>query len=162
MLVLTRKASEEILIGDDIKITLVRVRGNSVRVGIEAPREIRVVRAEIDQATPKSRPSKKHDQAESAPAQAKLVQDQQVFEGDISRVDRPGMELDDREAVFAHPQKKRPVRKPRKHRAADRFEMQEPSTTSVNRQLLVGRTSGDRRIIRLQGDLSSSSFVSAT
>ncbi|MGI9471049.1 MAG: carbon storage regulator [Rubripirellula sp.] len=48
MLVLTRKADEQILIGDDIKITLVRVRGNSVRVGIEAPREIRVVRGELE------------------------------------------------------------------------------------------------------------------
>lgn len=47
MLVLTRKASEQILIGDDIKITLVRVRGNSVRLGIEAPREVRVVRGEL-------------------------------------------------------------------------------------------------------------------
>ena len=47
MLVLTRKANEQILIGDDIKITLVRVRGNSVRVGIEAPREVRVVRGEL-------------------------------------------------------------------------------------------------------------------
>ena len=48
MLVLTRKADEQILIGDDIKITLVRVRGNSVRVGIEAPRDIRVVRGELE------------------------------------------------------------------------------------------------------------------
>lgn len=47
MLVLTRKANEQILIGDDIKITLVRVRGNSVRVGIEAPRDVRVVRGEL-------------------------------------------------------------------------------------------------------------------
>ncbi len=47
MLVLTRKANEQILIGDDIKITLVRVRGNSVRIGIEAPREVRVVRGEL-------------------------------------------------------------------------------------------------------------------
>ena len=47
MLVLTRKANEQILIGDDIKITLVRVRGDSVRVGIEAPREVRVVRGEL-------------------------------------------------------------------------------------------------------------------
>jgi carbon storage regulator CsrA len=47
MLVLTRKANEEILIGDDIKITLVRIRGNSVRIGIEAPREVRVVRGEL-------------------------------------------------------------------------------------------------------------------
>ena len=47
MLVLTRKANEQILIGDDITITLVRVRGNCVRLGIEAPREVRVVRGEL-------------------------------------------------------------------------------------------------------------------
>ena len=48
MLVLTRKTDEQILIGDDIKITLIRVRGNSVRIGIDAPREVRVVRAELE------------------------------------------------------------------------------------------------------------------
>jgi carbon storage regulator CsrA len=48
MLVLTRKTDEEILIGDNIKITLVRVRGNSVRLGIEAPRDVRIVRGELD------------------------------------------------------------------------------------------------------------------
>ena len=48
MLVLTRKADEQILIGDDIKITLIRVRGNSVRIGIDAPREVRVVRGELE------------------------------------------------------------------------------------------------------------------
>ncbi|MDE0866389.1 MAG: carbon storage regulator [Rubripirellula sp.] len=47
MLVLTRKSDEQIVIGDDIKITLVRVRGNSVRIGIEAPREVRVLRGEL-------------------------------------------------------------------------------------------------------------------
>ena len=48
MLVLTRKANEEILIGDNIRITLVRIKGNSVRIGIEAPREVRVVRGELE------------------------------------------------------------------------------------------------------------------
>ncbi|MFK8114349.1 MAG: carbon storage regulator [Rubripirellula sp.] len=47
MLVLTRKTDEEILIGNDIKITLVRVKGNTVRIGIEAPRDIRVLRGEL-------------------------------------------------------------------------------------------------------------------
>ena len=54
MLVLTRKADEQILIGDDIKITLVRVRGNSVRLGIDAPRDVRIVRAELDSLEAKS------------------------------------------------------------------------------------------------------------
>lgn len=48
MLVLTRKNNEEIFIGDNIKIKLIRVRGNSVRIGIDAPREVRVVRGELE------------------------------------------------------------------------------------------------------------------
>ena len=48
MLVLTRKIDEQIVIGDDIKITLIRVRGNTVRLGIEAPRDVRIVRSEIE------------------------------------------------------------------------------------------------------------------
>ncbi len=47
MLVLTRKTEEQIRIGNDITISIVRVKGNTVRVGIEAPREIRVVRGEL-------------------------------------------------------------------------------------------------------------------
>ncbi len=47
MLVLTRKIGEQILIGDDIKVTLLRVRGNTVRIGIEAPPEVRIIRGEL-------------------------------------------------------------------------------------------------------------------
>ncbi len=47
MLVLTRKLQEQIVIGDNIKVTILRVKGNTVRLGIEAPRQVRVVRAEL-------------------------------------------------------------------------------------------------------------------
>jgi len=47
MLVLTRKIEEKIRIGDDITISILRVKGNTVRVGIDAPRDIRVVRGEL-------------------------------------------------------------------------------------------------------------------
>ena len=47
MLVLTRKLNESIQIGEDIRITVVRVRGNTVRIGIEAPQQVRVVRGEL-------------------------------------------------------------------------------------------------------------------
>ena len=47
MLVLTRKANEQIQIGDNVVITILQVKGQSVRVGIEAPREIRVLRSEL-------------------------------------------------------------------------------------------------------------------
>jgi carbon storage regulator CsrA len=48
MLVLTRKQDQEILIGDQIKITVLKARGNTVRLGIEAPRDIKVVRGELE------------------------------------------------------------------------------------------------------------------
>ena len=47
MLVLSRKLKQEILIGENIKITVLKVKGYSVRLGIEAPREVHVVRGEI-------------------------------------------------------------------------------------------------------------------
>jgi len=47
MLVLSRKAGERILIGDDVAITIVRVGPNSVRVGIEAPLDKNIAREEI-------------------------------------------------------------------------------------------------------------------
>lgn len=47
MLVLTRKTDESIIIGDNIKITVVDIRGDQVKIGIEAPREISVHREEI-------------------------------------------------------------------------------------------------------------------
>ena len=47
MLVLTRKLMEKLFIGDDICVTVVRLEGEQVRLGIEAPREIAVVRAEL-------------------------------------------------------------------------------------------------------------------
>lgn len=47
MLVLTRKLGEGIIIGDDIKITIVEMKGGNVRIGIDAPREKKVHRQEI-------------------------------------------------------------------------------------------------------------------
>ena len=47
MLVLSRKTSERILIGDDIAITIVRIGPNSVRIGIDAPKSMNIVRAEL-------------------------------------------------------------------------------------------------------------------
>ena len=47
MLVLTRKLLEKLYIGDNICVTVVRLEGGQVRLGIEAPREVAVVRAEL-------------------------------------------------------------------------------------------------------------------
>ena len=47
MLVLSRKVGEKILIGDEIAVTVVRVAQGIVRIGIEAPKEMPIVREEI-------------------------------------------------------------------------------------------------------------------
>lgn len=47
MLVLTRKASQRIVVGDNITITIVRVDGNRVRLGIDAPPNVSIQRSEL-------------------------------------------------------------------------------------------------------------------
>ena len=47
MLVLSRKPGERILIGDDIAVTVVRIGPNTVRLGIDAPRSMNIVRDEL-------------------------------------------------------------------------------------------------------------------
>jgi carbon storage regulator len=49
MLVLSRKLGETLVIGDNITVKVINVQGNAVRLGIEAPREVSVHRAEIHQ-----------------------------------------------------------------------------------------------------------------
>lgn len=47
MLVLTRKVDESIMIGDDIRITVVAVKGDHVRVGVDAPKNVPIHRREV-------------------------------------------------------------------------------------------------------------------
>ena len=51
MLILTRSKDQVITIGDNIRITIVEVRGDKVRVGIDAPRDVQVMRAEVLEKT---------------------------------------------------------------------------------------------------------------
>lgn len=49
MLILTRRVGETLIIGDDIAITVLGVKGNQVRLGIKAPRDVTVHREEVYQ-----------------------------------------------------------------------------------------------------------------
>lgn len=48
MLVLSRKVDESVQIGDEITVTVLKVKGNTVRIGIDAPKSVRVVRGELE------------------------------------------------------------------------------------------------------------------
>jgi carbon storage regulator len=47
MLILSRKINEKVVIGDDITISIIEVRGDQVRIGIDAPKKVKVFRQEV-------------------------------------------------------------------------------------------------------------------
>lgn len=48
MLVLSRKGNQQIMIGDDVIVSILQVAGNRVRIGIDAPESVRIVRGELE------------------------------------------------------------------------------------------------------------------
>lgn len=74
MLILTRRVGEAVMIGNEVTVTILGVKGNQVRVGVNAPRDVAVHREEIferikreDQAGDTDRPSKASDGQGSLP-----------------------------------------------------------------------------------------------
>ncbi len=51
MLILSRRESERVHLGDEIVLTIVRVNGDKVRIGVEAPPHIKILRTELEQST---------------------------------------------------------------------------------------------------------------
>lgn len=60
MLILTRRVNETLVIDDKIEITVLQARGNQVRIGIQAPRDVLVHRKEVVQERKKEAETKKN------------------------------------------------------------------------------------------------------
>ena len=60
MLIISRRCGESFIIGDDVKITVLSVKGNQIRIGIDAPKETTILREEVrDRRTPSISPEEK-------------------------------------------------------------------------------------------------------
>lgn len=55
MLVLSRKVGERVFIGDDIVVEIIEVQGNRIRLGIEAPRDVQIIREELLSEEPRQK-----------------------------------------------------------------------------------------------------------
>ena len=78
MLVLSRKAGQELVIGDNIRITINKLSGNRVTIGIDAPDDIRIVRGELEKIV------RSFDEAEPLEAPHRAPQTGVVIESDAS------------------------------------------------------------------------------
>jgi len=91
MLVLSRKKDESIVINNDITIVVVEIRGDKVRLGVEAPKEVPVHRREVYEAIARGEPLV--ESGPPAPQTERSVGERSVGErtsGDCTPVDRSG------------------------------------------------------------------------
>ena len=80
MLVLSRKLQQEIVIGDEVTVTVLSVKGNTVRLGINAPKDVRVLRGELPRNVESAKTKTDEVSAGPAPANKRVVDNRQIGE----------------------------------------------------------------------------------
>ncbi|MGB6451065.1 MAG: carbon storage regulator CsrA [Steroidobacteraceae bacterium] len=73
MLILTRRSGETVHIGDDVVVTVLAVKGNQVRIGINAPRSVAVDREEIFERKRSESAARQLDASDAGPAAAEIA-----------------------------------------------------------------------------------------
>ena len=87
MLVLSRRVGESIVIGDDVRVTVLEVRGDVIRVGIDAPRSVKVHRAELLEQVGES------NRDAASPASSAVDQLRGALQGRTPGASGPGIQL---------------------------------------------------------------------
>jgi len=98
MLVLSRKQKQQIKIGDDVVLTVLQVKGNTVRLGIEAPKEIHVIRGELEDSraskqTGATAESENVRRVSAAPARVGMESQPSINRGEIVELKIHGGEI---------------------------------------------------------------------
>jgi carbon storage regulator len=75
MLILTRRIGETLMVGDDVTVTVLGVKGNQVRIGVNAPKEIAVHREEIYERIKKEK-EQTHPKAQSPSEEESLEEEE--------------------------------------------------------------------------------------
>ncbi len=88
MLVLSRKQNQSIVIGDNVKIQVLKISGNTVRIGVEAPDDVKILRGELAPYGIESNSNSNQTQSADSIV-AGLVVDLEFEQDDMSRLPNP-------------------------------------------------------------------------